>query len=124
MIAKHATWNQIPAGPTGQRLAQVICSASDNIEITECLGLQASLLLNIPKPLQGTVYADAFTRMVAKRSERLARQQKFLLTSPNLYVPLKFFNSLHPNFQQFQNVRSCYSLLATLFSSTLAEGYV
>lgn len=86
LAAKHATWNQVPTDPVGQRFAHLICSSSNYIQAAECLGLQASFLLQIAKPMEGTINTQAFTRMVAKRWNYLAHHQKFLIASPNLYV--------------------------------------
>lgn len=88
LTAKHATWNQAPIGTAGQRFAPLICSSSNNIEAAKRLSLQASFLLQILKPLNGTVYASAFTRMVARRWGQFAQHQKFMIASPNLYVPM------------------------------------
>lgn len=88
LTAKHATWNQSPSGPARQRFAHLICSSSNNIEAAECLGLQSSFLLQIAKPMEGTINAQAFTRMVSKRWNHLAQHQTFLIDSPRLYVPM------------------------------------
>ena len=107
LTAKHATWNQTPAGPAGQHFAHLICCSSINIQAAECLGLQASFLLQILKPLNGTVYAEAFTRMVAKRWNDFAQHQKFLIASPKLYVP-KILEATSP---QVPTLSECAKLL-------------
>lgn len=83
---RKAVWDQ--RTPTSHRLAHIVCCASDQFLPIENLSLQASFLLQIAYPLTETTYAESFTRMVAKRWVRLATEQRFLITSPNLHAPL------------------------------------
>ena len=71
---------------TSQRLAQIICCAAKSLSPLDCISAQASVLLGMPPVLYKTVFAQAFTRMVAKRWIYLATQQKFCLSSPMFYA--------------------------------------
>ncbi len=68
------------------RLAQIICCAAKALAPLDCLSAQASFLLGMSPVLYKTLFAQAFTRMVAKRWIYLATEQKFFLTSPMLYA--------------------------------------
>ena len=80
--------NSPPVIPAVQRLGQVICCASKTLAIRECIAAQASYLLAMPSPLDKTLIADAFTRMVAKRWRDFATTQKFLIGLPAFYSPI------------------------------------
>jgi len=85
--AKNAAQNLTEETPAIQRLAQLICCASNALSVSECVSAQASFLLAMPRILHNTVFGHAFTRMVAKRWMFLAREQRFLISSPTFYVP-------------------------------------
>jgi hypothetical protein len=85
--AKDTAMTASVTAPAAQRLAHVICCASKFLPIKECISAQYSFLISIPIRLENTVYAQAFTRLVAKRWIYLAEKQKFMLGSPAFYAP-------------------------------------
>lgn len=96
-----------PVIPAMQRLGQLICCASKTLAIKECIAAQASYLLAMPSPLEKTLIADAFTRMVAKRWRDFATTQKFLITLPTFYSPIL----LQAASQKVPTIADCANLL-------------
>jgi hypothetical protein len=99
---------------TSQRLAQIICCAAKSLSPLDCISAQASVLLGIPPVLYKTVFAQAFTRMVAKRWIYLATQQKFFLSSPMFYAS----RILDAASQIVPTISECASLLQLVGDST------
>jgi tetratricopeptide (TPR) repeat protein len=93
--------------PAIQRLAHIICCASKGLSINECISAQASFLLKIPTILANTVFAQAFTRLAARRWIYLATEQKFWLGSPAFYAP----RILDAVSQTVPTISECASLL-------------
>lgn len=63
--------------------------------------------------LHDSVFAHAFTRMVAKRWMFLAREQRFLIGSPALYVP----RILEAASQKVPTISECAKLLLLVAES-------
>ena len=100
--------------PAIQRLAHIICCASKGLSINECISAQSSFLLKIPTTLATTVFAQAFTRLVAKRWIYLATEQKFLLGSPAFYAP----RILDAASQTVPTISECANLLLVVGEAT------
>lgn len=105
--AHNLARNSPPVIPALQRLGQLICCASKTLSIRECIAAQGSYLLAMPSPLEKTLIADTFTRMVAKRWTDFAKTQKFLITSPTFYSPI----ILNATSQKVPTTSECANLL-------------
>jgi hypothetical protein len=97
-----------------QRLAQIMCCAAKNLSPLDCISAQASVLLGMSPGLYKTVFAQAFTRMVAKRWIYLATQQKFFLSSPMFYAS----RILDAASQIVPTISECASLLLLVGEAT------
>lgn len=111
--AKNAAQNLAEQTPGIQRLAQLICCASKGLSPSDCVSAQASFLLAMSRILHDSVFAHAFTRMVAKRWMFLAREQRFLIGSPALYVP----RILEAASQKVPTISECAKLLLLVAES-------
>lgn len=97
-----------------QRLAQLICCASTALSPIDCISAQASFLVAMSPILFNTVFAQAFTRMVAKRWSHLATEQRFLLNSPMHYAS----RILQETSQTVPTISECASLLLLVGEAT------